>query len=43
LIAKDPKAALEVALDQLKLFGRISGGLLDRSGGKAFVEAADSL
>ena len=43
LIANDSKAALQIVLDQLELFGRITGGVLERGGGEAFVEAADTL
>ena len=43
LVANDSKAALQVVLDQLELFGRITGGVLEGGGGKAFVKAADAL
>src|SRR5580692_4634361 len=39
----DSKAALQVVLDQLELFGRITGGMLERGGGETLVEAADAL
>jgi len=43
LIAKDFEAALEKALDQLKLFGRITGGVLEGGGGEALVKTTDAL
>jgi len=43
LLAKDLKTALQIVLDQFELLGRIAGGVLERGGSEAFVEAADSL
>jgi hypothetical protein len=43
LVAKDFEAALEEALDQLKFFGRITGGVLEGGGSKSLVETGDAL
>ena len=43
LVPKDFEAALEETLDQLKFFGRITGGVLEGGGSESLVKTADAL
>jgi hypothetical protein len=43
LVPEDAEAAFQIVLDEVKFFRGIAGGVLERGGGEALIEAADAL